>query len=118
LLLSVTACLRQLGQHTKDFPWANLVLLIRPGRVAAVHEIRRAFAPDRRRLSKIVASVMAAFECFDNCHVSLCGVVASRWLPPSTGAPQVARRRPTFAHDLMTDKTVSLTDLLSQPINA
>jgi peroxiredoxin len=43
--------------------------------------------------------------------------VASRWLPPSTAAPQVAQKAPDFSLTDTTNKTVSLTDLLSQPIN-
>jgi peroxiredoxin len=43
--------------------------------------------------------------------------VASRWLPPSTNAPQVAQKAPDFSLTDTNNKTVSLTELLSQPIN-
>jgi len=91
---------------TRDFPWANLVLFV----VAALllfMGIRRAFAPDRRRLSKIVASVVAALSVLIIAMFIFVAFVASRWLPPSTGAPQVTQKAPDF----------SLTELLSQPIN-
>jgi cytochrome oxidase Cu insertion factor (SCO1/SenC/PrrC family) len=43
--------------------------------------------------------------------------VASRWLPASTGAPQVSQKAPEFTLKDTGNKAVSLTDLLSQPIN-
>jgi hypothetical protein len=101
---------------TRDFPWANLVLFV----VAALlvfMGIRRAFAPDRRRLSKIVASVIATLSVLIIAMFIFVAFVASRWLPASAGAPQVAQKAPDFSLTDTTNKTVSLTELLSQPIN-
>ena len=101
---------------TRDFPWANLVLFA----VAALlvfMGIRRAFAPDRRRLSKIVASVIATLSVLLIAMFIFVAFVASRWLPASTGAPQVAQKAPEFSLNDTSNKTVSLAELLSQPIN-
>ena len=101
---------------TRDFPWANLILFV----VAALlvfMGIRRAFAPGRRRLSKIVASAVATLSVLIIVMFLFVAFVASRWLPPSTGAPQVAQKAPDFSLTDTTNKTVSLTELLSQPIN-
>jgi peroxiredoxin len=43
--------------------------------------------------------------------------IAARWLPASTGAPQVSQKAPEFTLKDTGNKAVSLTDLLSQPIN-
>ena len=101
---------------TRDFPWANLVLFV----VAALllfMGIRRAFAPGTRRLSKIVASVVATLSVLIIVMFLFAAFVAARWLPPSTGAPQVAQKAPDFSLTDTTNQTVSLTELLSQPIN-
>src|SRR6266480_4735953 len=81
---------------TRDFPWANLVLFA----VAALllfFGIRRAFAPDRRRLSKIIASVVATLSVLIIAMFIFVAFVASRWLPASAGAPQVAQKAPDFS---------------------
>ena len=101
---------------TRDFPWANLVLFA----VAALLlflGIRRAFAPDRRRLSKIVASAIATLSVLIIAMFIFVAFVASRWLPASAGAPQVAQKAPDFSLADTTNKSVSLTELLAQPIN-
>ena len=101
---------------TRDFPWANLILFA----VAALLVflgIRRAFASNRSRLSKIVASGVATLSVLIIALFIFAAFVASRWLPPSTGAPQVAHKAPDFSLIDTTNRTVSLNELLSQPIN-
>ena len=101
---------------TRDFPWANLILFA----VAALlvfMGIRRAFAPDRRRLSKIVAAVVATLSVLIIAMFIFVAFVASRWLPASTAAPQVAQKAPDFSLVDTNNKTVSLAELSSQPIN-
>ena len=46
---------------TRDFPWANL-LLFGIALVLLFVGVRRAFAPDRRRISKIVAPIVATLS--------------------------------------------------------
>ena len=102
---------------TRDFPWATLALYA----VAVVllwMGLKRAFAGDEKRtlLSKIVASGLAGLS------VVIIGVflfsilVMARWLPPSTGAPQVGQKAPDFTLSDASGKQVSLSELLSQPI--
>src|SRR5947208_16749057 len=69
---------------TRDFPWANIPLFV----VAAVLlfiGIRRVFAPDRRRLSKIVASLVTVLSVLVLAMFIFMAFIASRWLPASTG---------------------------------
>jgi hypothetical protein len=101
---------------TRDFPWANLVLFA-VAMLLVFLGIRRAFAPDRRRVSKIVASVVTALSVLVLGMFIFAAFVAGRWLPPSTNAPQVAQKAPDFSLTDTNNKTVSLTELLSQPIN-
>lgn len=101
---------------TRDFPWANLVLFALAA-LLVFKGIRRAWAPDRRRLSKIVAVVVATLSVLIIAMFIFVAFVASRWLPASTAAPQVAQKAPDFSLVDTNNKTVSLTELLTQPIN-
>jgi AhpC/TSA family len=103
---------------TRDFPWANLVLFL----IAAVllfAGIRRGFASDRPHptRSKIVSSIVGVLS------VAVFGLfifvmfVGARWLPASKGAPQVGQRAPDFTLTDATGKSVSLSELLSSPVN-
>src|SRR6266404_618220 len=101
---------------TRDFPLANLVLF-GIALVLLFVGVRRAFAPERRRLSKIVAPIVATLS------VLLLGLfvfsffIASRWLPAARGAPQVGQKAPDFSLADINNKNVSLAELLSSPIN-
>ena len=102
---------------TRDFPWANIAFFV----VAAIllfFGIRRAFAPDRRRLSKIVASVVAVFSVLVLGMFIFIAFIAARWLPASTSAPQVNAKAPNFTLTDTNSKPVSLAELLTQPINS
>ena len=103
---------------TRDFPWANLLIFL----VAAVLlfvGIRRGFASDRRRptLSKIVTSLVALFSFAFIALFIFSVFVFSRWLPPSTGAPHVGQKAPEFTLKDTTGRDVSLTQLLSEPVD-
>ena len=101
---------------TRDFPWANLLLF----GIAVVFlfvGIRRAFAPDRRRISKIGASVLTAFSVLILGLFLFSFFVASRWLPASRGAPQIGQKAPDFTLADTTSRPLSLSELLSAPIN-
>src|SRR5713101_4851257 len=82
-------------ESTRDFPWANL-LLFAVALVLLFIGVRRAFAPDRRLLSKIVGSLLAALSVLVLAMFIFVAFVASRWLPASTGAPQVGQKAPVF----------------------
>jgi hypothetical protein len=103
---------------TRDFPWANLLIFL----VAVLFlfmGIRRGFASDRRRpiASKILASLVALFSLAFIALFIFSVFVFSRWLPPSTGAPQVGQKAPEFTLQDTTGKQVSLNELLSTPVN-
>lgn len=101
---------------TRDFPWANL-LLIGVALLFLFLGMRRAFAPDRRRISKIGASVLATFSVLILGLFLFSFFVAARWLPASRGAPQIGQKAPDFALADTTSRPLSLSELLSEPIN-
>jgi hypothetical protein len=97
---------------TRDFPWANLLLF-----GIAAELLFVGFSPDRRRISKIAASVLATFGVLVLGFFIFTFFVASRWLPASRGAPQVGQKAPDFTLADTNNKQVSLSNLLSEPIN-
>ena len=101
---------------TRDFPWANF-LLFAVAMVLLFLGIRRSFRPDRRILSKILSSLAAALGALILGLFLFAYFVAGRWLPPSLAAPQVGQKAPEFTLADTSNRSVSLSELLSQPIN-
>ena len=101
---------------TRDFPWVNIPLFIL-ALVLLFLGVRRAFAPGRRLVSKIVAPIVATLSLLVIAMFILTAFVVSRWLPPSTNAPQVNQKAPEFTLQDTGNKAVSLTALLTEPIN-
>ena len=110
---------------TRDFPWAPLLLFV----VALAllwFGLRRAFAapkstgqaPKRSTLSKILAASLAGLSVVIIGLFLFSILIMAKWLPPSTGAPQVGQKAPDFTLSDANGKQVSLTELLSSPINA
>jgi len=79
--------------------------------------LRRAFTPDRRRISKIGAAILATFSALVLGLFVFAAFVAARWLPASHGAPQVGQKAPDFTLTDTTGKPVAFSELLSSPIN-
>ena len=101
---------------TRDFPWANL-LLFGLAAVLLFVGVRHAFAPERRRGSKIAAAVLTPLSAL------LLGVfvfsffVAGRWLPSAHSAPGVGQKAPDFVLADTNNNPLSLAELLSSPID-
>jgi len=102
---------------TRDFPWANIALFVVAAFLLFVG-IRRAFGPNRRRLSRIFAGLVAGLSAIVFGMFILVAFIGSRWLPASTRAPQVSQKAPGFTLNDTNGKPVSLTELLLQPINS
>jgi hypothetical protein len=103
-------------ETTRDFPWVNIPLFILALPLLFIG-LRRAFAPGRRMLSKIVAPVVTTISLLIMAMFIFTAFIASRWLPASAGAPQVNQKAPEFTLPDTGNKPVSLAELLSQPIN-
>jgi len=91
-------------------------LLFASAAVLLFFGVRRAFAPDRRLISKIMSSVLATLSLLVLGMFIFVLFVASRWLPASTGAPQVGQKAPDFNLVDPNNKPVSLSELLSSTI--
>ncbi len=101
---------------TRDFPWVNL-LLFAMGLVLVIAGVRRAFAPGRRPWTKIL-STFAATLCLVIFGFFLFLIFGmTKHLPASHGAPQVGQKAPDFALPNQNGKAVSLSELLSSPLN-
>jgi hypothetical protein len=101
---------------TRDFPWATLLLY----GVAAgllVVGVKRAFASGRTRKSKIAASILATLSVVIIGLFLFSILIMARWLPAAHGAPQVGQKAPEFSLADANGKTISLSELLSSPIN-
>jgi len=103
---------------TRDFPWANLVLFV-VALALLVIGLRRAFSAARSHplRSKIVATVFATISVAIVALFVFTFLIMARWLPPSHGAPQVGQKAPEFSLADTSGRNVSLTEILSQPVN-
>src|SRR6185295_12515565 len=71
---------------TRDFPWVNIPLFI-VALVLLFVGVRRAFAPGRRLVSKIVAPTIATISLLVLALFIFTSFIMSRWLPASANAP-------------------------------
>jgi uncharacterized BrkB/YihY/UPF0761 family membrane protein len=103
---------------TRDFPWANL-LIFAIAAVLLVMGLRRGFASDRPHptRSKIVTSIVSVLSLAVFAFFVFAIFISGRSLPASTRAPQVGERAPEFSLPDTSGKQVSLTHLLSTPVN-
>src|SRR5258708_34852810 len=101
---------------TREFPWANLVLFA-IALVLLFLGLRRAFKPDKRIVSKVFSSLAAAFGVLLLAGLLFMIFVMGSWLPRSVGAPQVGQKAPDFTLTDSNNKLVTLTQLLTEPIN-
>lgn len=101
---------------TRDFPWANLLLFAIAGALLFVG-VRRGFASDRPKRSKIAASVLPSLSVAILAFFIFATFIMARWLPPSHGAPQVGQPAPHFRLADTNGKPVSLSELLESSVN-
>src|SRR6266853_6304941 len=102
---------------TRDFPWATF-LIFAGAAVLLLVGVRHAFAADGRRSSKIVGSIVATLSLLVLALFVFSFFIASRWLPASQAAPRVGQKAPDFSLADTSGKTVSLSELLSGPLDA
>lgn len=101
---------------TRDTPWVNLLLIVL-ALVLLIVGTKRAFGPGRRLLPKIVASVVSVLSVLMIGAFIFSIFIFARWMPASAGAPKVGQKAPEFTLNDTNGKQVSLTELLSTPVN-
>src|ERR1044071_6353255 len=100
---------------TRDFPWASL-LIFAVAAVLLLIGLRRAFKPGRRLISKIIAPILAILSLLIVASFIFISFIESRRLPASLAAPTVGQKAPSFTLTDTNNKSVSLAELLSNPI--
>jgi hypothetical protein len=103
-------------EMTRDFPSVNL-LLFAIALILLGWGWRRAFAPGRRRISKLVATTVAGAGVLVFAFFVFSFFVAGRWLPASAGAPKVGQKAPQFTLVDTNNNSVSLAQLLTTPVS-
>src|SRR5919109_3374371 len=81
---------------TRDFPWANLLLLAAAAALLVLG-IRRTYGPGGSRAAKIFSVVLATLSVAILALFIFTAFVMSRWLPASHGAPKVGQKAPDFS---------------------
>jgi hypothetical protein len=103
---------------TRDFPWANLLLFGVSG-VLLLVGVRRAFAAGKGhpKLSKVAGVVLATLALAVFALFIGGFFIFARQLPASNQAPQVGQKAPDFTLLDSNAKPVSLSQLVSTPVN-
>jgi hypothetical protein len=97
---------------TRDFPWANF-LLLGLGAILLAIGFKRAFGqPDLYR-GKIFGSILALLSLLVVAFFSYLIFFELKKLPAAAGAPRVGQKAPEFTLPDQDGKTVALTDLIS-----
>jgi peroxiredoxin len=101
---------------TRNFPWANFLLFV-VAIALLILGLRRQLTETRSKFSKILGFMTASFGVVV-CVLFLFGFfVFARMIPASKGAPQVGQKAPEFTLPDQNNKSVSLAELLTSPIN-
>jgi peroxiredoxin len=103
---------------TRDFPWVNLLLFALSAILLFVG-VRRAFAAGRPRpmRSKVAGAILTTLGLTIFGLFIFFTLILARWLPGSTGAPQLSQKAPEFTLNDSNGKPVSLSELLASPVN-
>jgi len=97
---------------TRDFPWANLLLLAIGG-VLLCAGLIRAFKLPEVYHGKIFGSIMAVLSVAGIGFFAYGLLYEARQLPLATAAPRVGQKAPDFTLPDQDGKAVTLVDLLS-----
>lgn len=101
---------------TRDFPWATL-LLFGLALVLVVMGLRGSFGEGAGRGKKITGAIGAILSVFVVSFFLLTFFVGGKQLPASKGSPQVGQKAPEFRLTDSNGKSVTLSELLTAPMN-
>ena len=97
---------------TRDFPWANLVILLAGLFVLGIG-LRRAFRQREIYRGRILGSVMAALGLIAVVFFAVGALYFMRQLPAAKGAPELGQNAPEFTLPDPDNKPLALADLAS-----
>jgi hypothetical protein len=101
---------------TRDVPWVNF-LLFALATLLLVAGLRRAFGRDALYRGRISAPILTALSGAILGLFCFVIFVGSKNLPASLGAPRPGQKAPQFSLPDTTGKLVSLSELLSTPLD-
>lgn len=103
---------------TRDFPWANL-LLFAVAAALLLLGVRRAFSANRPhpRRSKIAGAILVTLSVAVFAFFIFATFIIARRLPASPEHPRVSQKAPDFTLSDTNSQPVSLSHLLSSPVN-
>ena len=101
---------------TRDFPWVNLVLYCVAGALIVVG-LQRSFGIAGKRRTRILGSILTVFSALVFALFIFVAFVFPRHLPASSHAPEVGQKAPPFTLTDTSGNSVSLSDLLTKPID-
>ena len=97
---------------TRDFPWANLLILL-AGALVLGSGLVRAFRQREIYEGRVVGSILAALSLFAGIFFAFAALYFVRQIPPAKGAPHVGQRAPDFTLPDQDGKPIALADLAS-----
>jgi hypothetical protein len=97
---------------TRDFPWANLLILAAGAFVLGVG-LMRAFGRGQLYGGRIAGSILTGLSLFVIAFFSYAAFYIVRQVPASKGAPQVGQKAPAFTLPDQDGKPLALADLAS-----
>lgn len=101
---------------TRNFPWVNLLLFAFAAGLLGVG-MRRAFRRAEVYRGKIFGPILTGLGGLLFSGFVFLIFVVSRQLPPSSNAPRIGTKAPDFTLLDTSNKSVSLTELLTNPLN-
>ncbi len=101
---------------TRDFPWANLLLLAIAAYLLAVG-IQRAFRHPQEYRGKVTGTILAFLSALLVGYFLVQIFYVSRQIPASPGAPRAGQIAPDFTLPDTTGATVTLSGLLNSPFS-
>jgi len=100
---------------TRNFPWVNLLLFAMAAGLL-VAGLRRAFRRAEVYRGKISGPILTGLSVLIFSAFIALVFVVSRHLPASSGAPRVGTKAPEFTLRDTSNKPVSLSQLLTDPV--
>jgi hypothetical protein len=101
---------------TRDFPWANLLVLT-GGIILLAVGLKRAFIQPERYRGKISGSILAVVSVLVFALFGFYNFYLAKQLPESKGAPRVGEKAPDFTLPDKDGRPVTLLTLLTSSID-
>jgi hypothetical protein len=99
---------------TRDFPWANL-LILGAGGVSLGAGLKRAFRQPELYRGKVFGPILAGISALGVATFAYGLLYEARKLPPASEGPRVGQQAPAFTLPDQNGRPVALADLFAPP---